>query len=319
MQELRGLEGWWLRFHHQRYSGAGVMGGFKVIHVDWEPRAAILAMEQMKPLEELAYRRILDLIYIYGNKLLDDDKELARMTKTFNRWPTIKERLLNLHHCIYLKDGFLKNKKCDEKCAAIERYIAQKSVAGKASAEKRKANKNKGVGSTGVGTATPTADQHTHLPIYPKKKEGYLTVSQESQFDDWWSIFPKKVGKGAAERKFKIALKITDFETLKAGAVRYAREASDKEPQFIVSPARWLHEKRWLDEPERKPHGNQHRGNGAERPSAHDTMLAAHAFAATSRPDAGTGEDIPPDGRGKEDTGKPAARVPRLPSARRAD
>lgn len=66
-----------------------------------------------------------------------------------------------------------------------------------------------------------------------------------------------------------------------------------------------------------KPHGNQHRGNG--KPSAHDTMLAAHAFAATSRPDAGTGEDIPPDGRGKGDAGKPAASVPRLPSARRAD
>ena len=63
------------------------MAGTKVIHVDWEPRSAILAMQQLKPLEELAYRRILDLIYIHGNELIDDDAELGRMTKTGKKWP----------------------------------------------------------------------------------------------------------------------------------------------------------------------------------------------------------------------------------------
>ena len=44
------------------------------IHVDWEPRAALVAMEQLRPMEELAYRRILDLIYVHGNRLIDDDR-----------------------------------------------------------------------------------------------------------------------------------------------------------------------------------------------------------------------------------------------------
>lgn len=86
------------------------MAGIKVVHVDWEPRAAFLDMEQLKPLEELAYRRILDLIYIHGNRLIDDDAELARMTKTGTKWPAIKKRLIEVHEKLYVSDdGYLRN------------------------------------------------------------------------------------------------------------------------------------------------------------------------------------------------------------------
>jgi hypothetical protein len=45
-------------------------------------------------MEELAYRRIMDLIYVTEDKLMNDDKRLAWMTKTGRQWKRIKESLI---------------------------------------------------------------------------------------------------------------------------------------------------------------------------------------------------------------------------------
>jgi len=175
------------------------MAGTKVIHVDWEPRKVILDVEQLKALEELAYRRILDLIYVHGNRLIDDDAELERMTKTGRKWLAIKKRLIEVHEKLYVSDdGYLRNDKCDEKCAEIERYIAQKSGAGKASAEKRKSKKNNDVGSTGGGTETPTEEiregqRQTNQPYHPsigKKEASPIVPPAEIPPDDDLALVP---------------------------------------------------------------------------------------------------------------------------------
>ena len=64
-----------------------------------------------------------------------------------------------------------------------------------------------------------------------------------------------------------------------------------------------------------KTHANKHRGNG-QKPSAHDTLLAAGAFAAHSRDDPGTGEDHDPDGGGTGDADEPTDGIPGVPPAR---
>ena len=70
----------------------------------------------------------------------------------------------------------------------------------------------------------------------------------ESKFATWYAAYPKKVGKGAAERAFKAALKKTDLETLTAGRDRYIAATRDTDPKFIANPATWLNGERWADE-----------------------------------------------------------------------
>ncbi len=118
------------------------MASAKPIRFQYEPETTIREVEQMRAVEELAYRRILDLIILYRNRLIDDDTELGRMTKTGDAWPQIKARLVKDHGALYALDGFIRNVRYDEIWASVERSIHQKRAAGRASAARRQANKD---------------------------------------------------------------------------------------------------------------------------------------------------------------------------------
>ena len=150
----------------------------KALFVTWEPKAALDGVMQLDPWEELAYRRILDLIYVSGNRLVDDDKKLAWMTKTGSRWTRIRKTLFaGDAPKLYVADGYVRNKKCDEKLAGIDQKVAQNRRAGKASAAKRKRLKNNETGATavagaggdamgGAGDAPPQKTSTPGLPIH---------------------------------------------------------------------------------------------------------------------------------------------------------
>ena len=154
----------------------------KAIFIDWCPKDALDGMMQLDVWEELAYRRILDFIYVTGNNLKDDDRKLGWMTKTGKRWPRIKQALL-ADDKIYIQGGLVRNKKCDDKLAQLDQKIAQKRKAGKVSAAQRKSLTNKPPEPTAVGTPVPTpvptADptegatdgQRTQEPKNPSKEK----------------------------------------------------------------------------------------------------------------------------------------------------
>ena len=72
--------------------------------------------------------------------------------------------------------------------------------------------------------------------------------TKDSQFNEWWSYFPRKEGKGAARKEFDKALKKVDLDVLVEAAENY-RNDPNREPKFTVQPARWLREERWDDGP----------------------------------------------------------------------
>lgn len=66
-------------------------------------------------------------------------------------------------------------------------------------------------------------------------------------FDDWYSRYPHKVQRGAAEKAFPKALKLASLQELIDGVERYvASKPSDRPYQ---NPATWLNGKGWLDQP----------------------------------------------------------------------
>lgn len=77
--------------------------------------------------------------------------------------------------------------------------------------------------------------------IEPKSRS-----SREEEFAEWYSIYPNKVGKAAAERAFASARKRSSFEEILTGLRRYVSKRDDRP---WCNPATWLNQDRWHDQP----------------------------------------------------------------------
>ena len=71
----------------------------------------------------------------------------------------------------------------------------------------------------------------------------------DSQFEEFWSYYPKKVDKGAALRAFRKAVKNHDVKEIIQGAIYYAADINLPEKQFIKNPATWLNAEAWNNGP----------------------------------------------------------------------
>lgn len=67
-------------------------------------------------------------------------------------------------------------------------------------------------------------------------------------FDEFWTIAPRKRGKGAARKAYAKALTLATEDEIIAGARRWRKESIGKDPSYICHPATWLNQERWEDE-----------------------------------------------------------------------
>lgn len=89
---------------------------------------------------------------------------------------------------------------------------------------------------TTTATTTATEDKSSTRP-----------ASQDAEFDQWYSAYPRKVDKGHARTAFKTARKKTSMESLMAGVQRFARESQGTEAKYLAYPSTWLNGERWED------------------------------------------------------------------------
>ena len=78
-----------------------------------------------------------------------------------------------------------------------------------------------------------------------------LSVSAGSRFDEFWKVWPKRVGKGAAIRAYERALKRATHEQIVTGAKQMAAlwaVMSEQDRRYVPYPERWLNSDRWADE-----------------------------------------------------------------------
>lgn len=71
----------------------------------------------------------------------------------------------------------------------------------------------------------------------------------DKQFADFYSAYPRKVGKAEARKKYEAALKKDSAEKILNGVKQYCKEinANKTEKQFIKHPSTWLNQQCWLD------------------------------------------------------------------------
>lgn len=81
-------------------------------------------------------------------------------------------------------------------------------------------------------------------------------------FDEWWAIYPRRCGKGAARKAFMavLAKEQVRFPDLVQKTVQFreSRINHPDHPKFTPHPSTWLHQERWEDEllPAPLPHQN---------------------------------------------------------------
>jgi hypothetical protein len=94
---------------------------------------------------------------------------------------------------------------------------------------------------------------HSSVSVYvnssTKKEE---RIRARDGFSKFWSAYPKKVGKGAAEKSFN---SINPSESLLSEILQAVEKQKrckqwlKEDGQFIPNPSTWLNQKRWGDDP----------------------------------------------------------------------
>ena len=70
-----------------------------------------------------------------------------------------------------------------------------------------------------------------------------------ARFDEFWRIYPRKVGKGQARKAWLSAgRKVADFTIILALNSQLSAGMFEKEVQFIPHPSTWLNGERWSDQ-----------------------------------------------------------------------
>lgn len=69
-------------------------------------------------------------------------------------------------------------------------------------------------------------------------------------FDRFWAAYPRKVGKGAAERSFERIRPDTALLDGMLRAIETQRQSDTWLRGYIPNPATWLNQRRWEDEPD---------------------------------------------------------------------
>jgi hypothetical protein len=73
-----------------------------------------------------------------------------------------------------------------------------------------------------------------------------------SDFDEFWSLYPKKIGKNAARKSWN---KIRPNIEAVIQALTWQKQSKqwfEKGGQFIPNPSTWINQHRWDDEPPEK-------------------------------------------------------------------
>jgi hypothetical protein len=98
----------------------------------------------------------------------------------------------------------------------------------------------------------------TQEPEARSQKEKDTSVNEG--FDDFYMAYPRKVGKGHAEKAYRTACKKIKPEKLLEAVKIFSASQSGKDPKYIPHPATWLNGERWADddppthgEPDQRP------------------------------------------------------------------
>lgn len=202
-------------------------------------------------LEDLAYRRLLDFYYDKESSIPNDIPMLSRRLRIGS-----DEIQTVLNEFFFLDENHWKNERCDHEISKYHEWIEKQRSNGKLGGRPKKTQAFPNANPNETQTEPKKSLTVNHKPLTinqePHNNTSAKKPALDNGFEKLWTAYPKKIGKGAAEKAFKNA-KIN-------GHLPYVLAALDRQKgsaqwtkdggQFIPNPATWINQKRWLDEPE---------------------------------------------------------------------
>lgn len=120
-----------------------------------------------------------------------------------------------------------------------------------------------------ISDATPcNATQHQKKPRGEESREekkNTPSIPQGGGFDEFWSAYPKKVGKDDARKAFLKRKPDGELLALMLAAIAAQRESqawTRDGGQYIPNPSTWLNQGRWQDETDPVPQRGEHSSLG---------------------------------------------------------
>lgn len=107
---------------------------------------------------------------------------------------------------------------------------------------------NQGVGVNPSSNPSPTPSP-SPTPLTPSPNNSAST-DVEREFEDWYSRYPRKRGKGQALKAYKAARKKVEAADLIKALQEQSSALTAKGPEYTPYPATWLNGERWEDDVE---------------------------------------------------------------------
>lgn len=119
---------------------------------------------------------------------------------------------------------------------------------------------------------------------YQSQSQSHNKKEYKAEFEEWYSLYPKKEAREAAWKAFPQARQLASFDDIMGGTRRYI--AKNIERQFIKQPASWLRSGCWSDEEAPKVKVNGHEvptGLFIQHGTAEWKAWSDHVFQTTGR------------------------------------
>jgi len=212
--------------------------------------------------EHGAYLLLIFRYWQTGAPLPNDDVLLARFARVSDdKWPQIRSVIQHLFNTCSTN---WQHARIDYDLAEVQAKVLARSGAGKASAAAKKRNAIKAAKSAAARVSGDVSTQINKCSTSVQQKVNKVEVEEEvlsskdlpeesgevSQFDTFWTTYPRKVGKDKAKAKFS---KLKPPDQLRAISDVQARIKSDPQwlkgnGEFIPYPTTYLNGSGWADE-----------------------------------------------------------------------
>ncbi|PZM07599.1 YdaU family protein [Rhizobium tubonense] len=184
-----------------------------------------------------------------GLHLPDDDKLLARYAKVDPRtWAHLKAVIMSFWE---LSDGFWTQKKQQKVWDDVSKRVNANRANGPLGGRPKslKTHKTgKPIGSENETQKNPTKTKAKSIEPNGPIEEISIDISLR-EFEEFWSIYPKKVDRKKSLKAFVAARKRAPVPNIMTGAQTYAGERAGKEIQFTKNAATWLNNDCWSEPP----------------------------------------------------------------------
>ena len=209
---------------------------------DFQADTAHLTLEQKG-----AYLELIMNYWQTEKPLNNSDKRIASVLKISKRRFQTMEKILSEFFTI--KDDIWTHQRIEYD---LEKVLIKSKKASFAATEGARKRSNERLANA---RRTPAIEIETKIEIETidkKKKISVIKDDHDQEFSTFWLMYPRKVGKLAAQKAFEKALKSATPQEIFEGVIRYQRTCGT-DPKFITHPSTWLNQGRWMDVAQSNP------------------------------------------------------------------